>query len=519
MTGKAELNDLDRRAAIIEEKRAEGFRNRRKKFAGDLSACERVVRLGKGGEVRLTNQFVGKSVYDGAELVDFQPSGLVEGIVKRPDKRFVFLANDSTLEGGAHSNATRGTLGQEPFAAQRALQMQLPLVRLLDAAGGSIKDMQALGRSFVPDGNAWTETDVKLLSIAPVASALMGSVAGLPAIEAMMSHFTVMVAGKSHLFPGGPPVVKAATGQEITKEELGGSALHTRTSGCIDNVVKSDLEAIEAVERFLSYLPENVFLVPGRLASSEEAGDSEDLLEIIPSNPRRPYDMRKLIGLVTDKDSFFEIAPHYGGSRITGLARVNGYPVGIIGNNPMINGGSTNASGGAKVTRLIRLCDTFHLPLISFADEPGFQVGKQSEEQGIERAGARLVSHVCMSRMPMCTIVVRQLFGVAGQCHQRPSGYFRRYAWPSARWGGLHVQGGAVAAYKREIESAEDPQAKRAEIERMLSAVSSPFRTAEVTGQTIIDPRETRNVLSDFVDESQNILAQQVGAPLVPYIP
>jgi acetyl-CoA carboxylase carboxyltransferase component len=198
---------------------------------------------------------------------------------------------------------------------------------------------------------------------------------------------------------------------------------------------------------------------------------------------------------------------------------MDGYPVGIMANNPRYNGGSTDVAAGSKMMRLIQLCDTFHLPLISLADEPGFMVGPESERQGIERAGARLVATVCNSRTPWITVVIGKLYGVAGQCHHRPSGMFRRYAWPSANWGSMHITGGVAAAYRREIESAPDPDAKRQEIEARLQGLASPFRTAEVTGQDIIDPRETRARMVEFVHDAQRILATQLGPPPFPYMP
>ena len=146
-------------------------------------------------------------------------------------------------------------------------------------------------------------------------------------------------------------------------------------------------------------------------------------------------------------------------------------------------------------------------------------IGLESEKQGIERAGARLVWTICESRMPFITIVMRQLFGVAGQCHHRPTGMFRRYAWPSAAWGSMHIEGGASAAYRREIDTAPDPEAKRLEIEARLNAVASPFRTAEATCQDIIDPRETRPLLCEFVEEAQTVLRTQLGPAAVPYRP
>jgi acetyl-CoA carboxylase carboxyltransferase component len=181
-------------------------------------------------------------------------------------------------------------------------------------------------------------------------------------------------------------------------------------------------------------------------------------------------------------------------------------------------GGTTDVAAGNKVIRLLKLCDTFHLPIVSFADEPGFMVGLESELEGIERAGASLVAQTCMSKMPWITFVIGRLYGVAGQCHHRPSGMFRRYCWPSANWGSMHIAGGASAAYRREIESAPDPEARREEIEARLQAIASPFRTAEATGQDIIDPRDTRAMLCDFVEDAQKILKSQLGMT-VPFMP
>jgi methylmalonyl-CoA decarboxylase subunit alpha len=159
----------------------------------------------------------------------------------------------------------------------------------------------------------------------------------------------------------------------------------------------------------------------------------------------------------------------------------------------------------------MQLCDTFQLPLVSLADEPGFMVGPNSERHGIERAGARLVATVCNSRMPWITIVIGKLYGIAGQCQHRPTGMYRRYAWPSANWGSMHITGGVAADYRREIAAAPDPEAKRQEIEARLQALASPFLTAEATGQDIIDPRDTRSRLVEFVHDAQRILKTQLG--------
>ena len=348
----------------------------------------------------------------------------------------------------------------------------------------------------------------------------MGSVAGLPAINACLAHFNLMVKDTSQLFPGGPPVVKAALGYDITKEELGGPHIHTRVSGSVDNLANTEEEAFDMIRRFLGYLPANVWEMAPRGATGDDPERREEaLVDLMPRDRRKIYKVHSLIEAVVDAGSFFEIAPRHGRARVTGLARLDGYPVGIMANNPRHYGGSTDVAAGGKVMRLLQLCDLFHLPIVSLADEPGFMVGLESEKQGIERAGAQLVSVTCQSRMPWITIVVGRLFGVAGQCHHRPTGMFRRYAWPSATWGSMHIAGGTSAAYRREIDNAEDPDAKRREIEQRLNAIASPFRTAEATGQDIIDPRETRSVLCEFAEDAQRVLRTQLGEPPIPYRP
>jgi acetyl-CoA carboxylase carboxyltransferase component len=406
----------------------------------------------------------------------------------------------------------------ELAAYRRALEWRVPYIRLLDAAGGSVRSFEEIGRTYLPDGNSFTWPDVELLRTVPVVSAVLGSVAGLPAVNACMAHFSVMVKGTSQLFPGGPPVVKAALGHDITKEELGGYEVHTRQSGVVDNLAKTEADALAMVRRFLSYLPSSVW-EPAPVCPSGDGTDrrEESLLSAVPRDRRRAYDSHRIIEAVVDRGSFFEIAPGYGRARVTGLARLNGHPAGIMANNPMF--AAPRASQRARRSAASSSFATPSTSPVSFADEPGFMVGLESEKRGIERAGARLVTVVCDSKMPWATVVMGQLYGVAGQCQHRPSGMFRRYAWPSARWGSMHIEGGASAAYRREIEAAPDPDAKRDEIEARLQAIASPFRTAEATGQDIIDPRDTRPLLCEFLEDAQSILRTQLGPTAIPYRP
>jgi len=517
MSWLEEVDELGRRRALAERMGGdEGVARQRRN--GKLTARERIDRLADPGSFREFMALRGAGRYESDLLADFTPKPFVCGVVQLEGRKAFVTAGDFTVRGG--SGGAHGGLGEELSVTERALEWRLPLIRLLDASGGSVRAFEEQGRTYLPDGNAWTVHDVRALSLAPVVSAVLGSVAGLPAIQACLAHFNVMVKGISQIFPGGPPVVKAALGLEISKEELGGDQIHARLSGCVDNLAETEDEAFDQIRRFLSYLPSSVHepAPRGPVIDPPDRAD-EGLLSIIPRNRRIAYDAHKLLKMLVDRDSFFEIAPLYGRARITGLARFDGYPAGVMINNPRHNGGSTDIAAGAKIVRLLQLCDTFHLPIVSLADEPGFMVGPASERGGIERAGARLVATVCNSRAPWITVVLGKLYGVAGQCHHRPTGMFRRFAWPSANWGSMHISGGVSAAYRREIEAAPDPDARRLEIEARLGRLSSPFRTAEATGQDIIDPRETRARLVEFVHDAQRILATQVGPPPFPYMP
>lgn len=517
MSWQPEVDELaKRRALVLRMGGEEGIARQRSR--GKLLVRERIDALADPGSFREFMTLVGDAKYEGNELASFTPKGQVDGFCKLDGRKVIVSAGDFTVRGGS-AGGERGGLGQEMPSNRRALEWRVPYIRLLDAAGGSVRTFEEIGRTYVPDGNIMSTIDTQLLNIVPVVSAVMGSVAGLPAVNACMAHFNLMLHDKSQLFPGGPPVVKAALGYDITKEELGGEQIHVYQSGVIDNLAADEHDAFLMIRQFLSYLPTNVWEMAPRVQTGDPIDRREEcLIELMPRDRRQVYDAHDLIEAVVDRGSFFEIAPFYGRARITGLARLDGYPVGIMANNPVF-GSATDIAGGEKVMRLIQLCDTFHLPLITFCDEPGFQVGLESEKRGIERAGARLVAVTCASQMPFGIILVGQMYGVAGQCQQRPTGMWRRYCWPSGNWGSMHIEGGASAAYKREIESAPDPEAKRLEVEAKLKAIASPFRTAEVTGQDIIDPRDTRPLLCEFVEDAQPILRSQLGPTAPPYRP
>ena len=476
---------------------------------GKLTVRERIDLLQDPDSFHEIGAIAGTADWDGDQVVGLKPANSVIGTVRIDGRKVAFSGGDFTIRGGASDAAIGNKSG---YAESFARKARIPYVRLLDATGGSVRTFEQIGRTYLP-GNSGTNISADLMQYVPVVSAVLGSVAGLPAVQACLCHFNVMVKNTSQVFVAGPKVVEQATGSTITKEDLGDERIQVK-NGVIMNLAEDEVDAISQIRRFLSYLPANIWEEP----PVQPCGDPKDrrdelLASIVPRNRRQIYDPRKILDAVLDKDSFFEIGPYYGRARITGLARINGYPVGVMANHPKFNGGSMDVSAGEKTIRLIELCDLFHLPLVYFADEPGFSVGQAQEKLGIVRAGARIVTATARSQMPYICFVVRQLYGVAGGLHQRGGdALYRRYCWPSTHGGSMHIEGGTAIAYKRDIENADDPEAKRQEIEAKLTSISSPFRNAHAFGiEEIIDPRDSRPLLVDFIEDAWRVIRTQLS--------
>jgi acetyl-CoA carboxylase carboxyltransferase component len=236
----------------------------------------------------------------------------------------------------------------------------------------------------------------------------------------------------------------------------------------------------------------------------------EALLEIIPRERRRVYKMRTLLALVVDQGSWFEMTAGYGRSQITALARIDGHAVGVLANDPMVYGGSMGAEGAQKVRRFVKMCDTFHLPIISFVDEPGFMIGRESEASATIRHGVDAIVAVVESTVPWISVHVRKAYGVAAAAHFGPHGTV--LAWPSAESGALPLEGGVAVAFRREIAAAANPDARREELEEQLARRRSPFPRADSFGvHDLIDPRRTRPTLAAWLAWSQSLLHQLVA--------
>lgn len=486
----------------------------RQHAAGKLTVRERIGRLLDGDSFHETGALAGRGSYEGGELKEFRPSNFVFGSGRIEGRKVVVGGDDFTVRGGAQDGSIGNKMG---YSETMARELMLPLVRLVDGTGGggSVKTLEKMRGTYVP-AIPGLETSVELLSMVPVIGAAMGSVAGLGAMRVAASHFRVMVRGSSQVFVAGPPVVERGMSEHVSKEELGGAHIHGELSGLIDNVAENEDEAFADMRAFLRYLPTNVCEQPPVYACSDDTcRRAEELLEIMPRERRRAYDVRRIIELVFDDSSFFEIGRLQGRALVTGFARLAGRPVGLMANDPRHSGGGLDGPASDKMVRFVDLCDTFHLPVVNLVDLPGFLIGTVAERSGTILRGTRALFSVYQARVPWCSILLRRVFGVAGAGHGNADRLNLRYAWPSGDWGSLPIEGGVMAAYRREIEAADDPDARRREIEAMLDEVRSPLRTAEMFGvEEIIDPRDTRRLLCEWVVDAYRVEATRLGPRL-----
>ncbi len=511
MSWEDEIDELHRREQLAKQMGGKE-RVQRQHDNGRLTVRERIDLLLDSGSFHEIGALAGKADYDSnGELREFVPSNFVLGTGDINGRRVVIGGDDFTVRGGA-ADAKVGNKSQ--YGEQYALEMRLPLIRLIDGSGGggSVKTLEMVGHSYVPALHGF-ETTMRLMGHVPVICACMGSVAGLGAVRVTISHFSLMVKGTSQLFVAGPPVVERGLGKPVGKNELGGSQIHAHGSGAVDNEVNSEEEAFETIKRFLSYLPQNVWQAPSRVPSDDPPNRrDEKLISVIPKDRRQMYQIRDIIHHVVDHASFFEINAGYGPSLVVGLARLDGYSIGIMANDCFHHGGAVNAAAADKMMRFVDLCDTFHIPVVNLVDNPGFLIGIQAEEEGTVRIGSRALMACYQATVPWVSVIIRRCYGVAGAGHGNSDRLNLRYAWPSADWGSLPIEGGVQAAYRRDIEAAPDPDARRRELEDELEQYRSPFRTAEAFGiEEIIDPRDTRRLLCEWAVMAYAIIPTQLG--------
>jgi acetyl-CoA carboxylase carboxyltransferase component len=461
------LADLERRRAAA---RAMGGEERltRRQATGRLDARTRVDRLLDPGSFRELGTLVGDEPAD----------AIVAGTGSIDGRPVMIGAEDFTVAGGtigAGTNAKRFRI------AELALQERVPLVMLLEGAGYRTTE-RSMSR-----GPTDVLMQARCSGKVPVVSAVLGPSAGHGALVAPLSDFTVMT-DQAAIFTAGPPVVEEATGEQVTKEELGGPAVAV-ASGVVHNVAADDGDALDQVRRYLSYFPSSAWSYPSSADGADGGPRSTDaLLSIVPRDGRKPYDMGEVIAAVVDDGDWFELQPGFGPSLICALSRIGGEAVAIVANQPKVLAGAIDAAAADKGAHLIRVADAFHLPVVFLADNPGMLPGPKSERAGVLRSGARMFAAQTLATTPKLHVTLRKAYGfgslvMAMVSHDSQTATF---AFPGATLGamGAGASSRAVAADATEAERLREAE------------LDASYRTAQGLGfDELIDPRETRNAL------------------------
>ena len=424
------------------------------------------------------------------------------------DGRTVFVfAHDFTVFGGA--------LGEE-FAAKvckvmdKAIETGAPIVGLNDSAGARIQEgVDSLaGYADIFHRNQLAS------GVVPQISAIMGPCAGGAVYSPAITDFIFMVEETSHMFITGPDVIETVTGEEVTFDELGGADTHATESGVAHFTPAAEEEALDDIRYLLSYLPANNVEDPPRVEPWDDPERrDEELTEVVPEAPQKPYDITRVVEGVLDEDSFFEVAPRYARNIVTGFARLDGRSVGVVGNQPRVNAGTLDIDSSLKGSRFVRFCDAFNLPIVTFVDVPGFMPGKDQEKGGIIKHGAKLLYAYSEATVPLLTVITRKAYGGAYDVMaSKHVGADVNYAWPGAEIAVMGPEGAVNVLYDDELEAAEQVEQKREElIEEYREAFANPY-TAAKRGylDDVIEPAETR---ARLVSDLESLQSKRVDHP------
>jgi acetyl-CoA carboxylase carboxyltransferase component len=482
---------LERRAAA----RLGGGEERiaRQHAADKLTARERIALLVDEGTFSELGLHAGIHYsVRGLEEKEAPADGVITGYGKVDGRMVAIAAYDFTVMAGS-----MGMTGEIKVARLRelALSKRMPMVWLLDSAGARIQE--AVGSLFAGSGHLFRE-EVVASGVIPQVAALMGPCAAGTAYIPGLADFVPMVKGRGSMALAGPHLVRAAVGEDVTQEELGGSGGHCRMWGVAPPEAADDAECVEKIKAYLSFLPShNEQAPPIRETSDPVDRRDEALLDVLPESNRKPYDMYEVIRRIVDDGEFFDMKPQFAKTIITGFARFGGRPAGIVANQPKQLGGILDNDSADKAARFVNLCNAFGIPLVFLMDVPGFMVGSKVEAGGIIRHGAKMLYAVANATVPKITVVIRKGYG---------AGYYvmngRAYepdlivAWPSAEISVMGAEGAVEIVFRKQVEAAEDPAAKKAELidaYRKIIDVYIPARNAMI--DDVIDPRETRPVI------------------------
>lgn len=479
----------DTRSFLMDAARPEAVERQRRREA--MTARERIAYLvDPGSFMEVGGLARAKAGEDAVAPAD----GVVLGTARIDGRWVVVLSQDFTVFGGSI-----GELGSMKTlrAAKLALAEGLPFVMLLDGGGHRIQGGQN-SRHFAKSGSLFPEL-ARMSGWVPMVAAMLGAGFAGPTNYAGMADFVVMVRGLSTMGLAGPPLVKAATGESIGKEELGGCSVQVDRYGLADLAVDSERKALDEVKRFLAFLPSNARAPVPMPASDDPPGRrAEDMLDIVPANTRKAYDVRKVIQRIADTGSVMEMKPTFAGNIVTAFARLHGRPVGFIANQPLRLGGMLTSDACDKASRFIATCDAFGLPLIYLIDVPGFAIGSDAEKTVLGRHSAKLVYELGHATVPRCSVILRKGYGLGyiAMCGGRSFDANASFAWPTAEICAMSIEGSVDVAYRRDYEAAPDPAARRQEI---IDDMRSKISVLEAAGgfgiDDIIDPADTRRHL------------------------
>jgi 3-methylcrotonyl-CoA carboxylase beta subunit len=487
----------DLRAHVARAAQGGGERARRRHVErGKLLPRERVDRLLDPGAPFLElSPLAAHGLYDG----DSPGAGIITGVGRVAGRVCVIVANDATVKGGTYYPMT---VKKHLRAQEVALHNALPCIYLVDSGGAFLPrqddvfpDREHFGRIF------FNQATMSARGIAQI-SAVMGSCTAGGAYVPAMSDETVIVRDQGTIFLGGPPLVKAATGEEVTAEELGGGELHSRTSGVTDHLADDDPHALTLVRRIVATLGPAPAPPWERGPGEEPAADPQELYDVVPPDPRKPYDVREVIVRLVDRSHFGEFKPLYGSTLVCGFAHIHGHPVGILANN-----GILFSESALKGAHFIELCDRRRIPLVFLQNISGFMVGRDYEAGGIAKHGAKLVTAVSCARVPKLTVIIGGSFGAGnyGMCGRAYSPRFL-FMWPNAR---ISVMGGEQAAAVMETVGQAEVGAQ---LREQYEDQGRPYySTARLWDDGVIDPLDTRDVLGLALSAAAHAPLAEVG--------
>ncbi|KAF2250424.1 ClpP/crotonase [Trematosphaeria pertusa] len=495
----------------------------RQKQAGKLWVRERVEQLLDPGSFQEVGSVSGTVKWKQLgpvkeEPVEYVPSNNVQGFGRLRGRKIVFTADDFSIRAG---HADGALMDKTIYMEKLSIALQIPIIKLVDGSsgGGSVTTIRTTGFSYVPPLPSFTQVVQQLNMGIPNLGAVLGPAIGLGAARVVACHFSVMAADIGSLFNAGPNVVKNATFEEgLSFTDLGGPAMHC-TNGTIDNLAPDEAACFEQMRTVLSYLPDSGTKLPPTIECSDAIDRmSDSLRSIVPRARNRMYDPRRIITEVVDQGSFFEIGALWGTTAIVGLARFDGRPVGIVSLNCEVNAGALDALGSQKITRMLRFLDVFNLPLVQFVDVPGYAIGTVAERTATMRHGVTLATTYYSTTMPIFSVIVRRVYGVAGGIMLDCRDPRMRVAWPSGMWGSLPLEGGIEVGHSFELKEIEKEEGKGKrderykELEDEYRRLMNPVRTANHFGvEEIIDPAYTRRVCCEWVSHVyESLLPQRV---------